>query len=246
MTARRKAALKKAQMISARKRKKNRALKGAAIGVGGIALAGVAAYGGHKYGGKVSNIASDLKSRNFSMTSIRNNIAGRISPEMKERQMQQNAVSPASAARQAQPVNSPNVGGNKPTPQPNNNTSKPNVETFSGWAALSSDPAKVTQVPSEGAVIDPTPPKRAPFPVERQPTDREITHFMQRENPNFDIKNITRDDVQIISKMWTNDRLKGEKGLRSKSVGHVGLYTTLLDRFSLETSKAEKKRTGKK
>ena len=62
LTARRRTALKRAQAISARKRKGQRNKR---IAVGVLAVAGVAgaAYAGHRYGGQAGNIARDLKSR---------------------------------------------------------------------------------------------------------------------------------------------------------------------------------------
>lgn len=63
MTPARRAALKKAQAESARRRKRNRRIKivaGTALGVAGL---GTAAYVGYKHGHKASSIAADLRSR---------------------------------------------------------------------------------------------------------------------------------------------------------------------------------------
>ena len=60
MTARRKAALRKAQLASAKKRKRNKKI---AVGVGVLGVSAVVAYGGYAHGDKISNIAKDLKRR---------------------------------------------------------------------------------------------------------------------------------------------------------------------------------------
>lgn len=60
MTSARRAALKKAQIASAKKRKRNKRIKIAA-GVGGAAV--VAAYAGYKFGPQAGNIAGNLKAR---------------------------------------------------------------------------------------------------------------------------------------------------------------------------------------
>lgn len=103
-TPRRRAALKRAQMISARKRKGQRNRK---IAVGVLAVAGIAgaAYAGHKYGGKAGSIASDLKGR-FPKGSVS---VGGITISRSARNVHQvgakesariaNAISPASTPR---------------------------------------------------------------------------------------------------------------------------------------------------
>lgn len=145
LTTRRKAALRKAQLISARKRKGRG--KGALAAVGVLAVTGGAIIG-YKYKG--SGIQADLKSRDFSMTNTRNNLAGRLTTGWKERNMVDNAVSPASAARQAAPVKPPKI--NNSTPRPNTNTSGVSPST-ANWGNIGGE--TTTQVPSQGAVTDP-------------------------------------------------------------------------------------------
>ena len=235
MTSRRKVALRKAQLASARKRKgMNKALK--SVGVAGAL--GVAALG-YKIS-KSSSIQADIKGRDFRFTNSRNALAGRISPQWKEANVINNAVSPASAARQAPPVTEAKASNS--TPKPNSSTKKPNVETFNGWKELAG--TSETVVPSQGAVVDPTPPPRKAFPAELMPTEREILHRLGKT----DRSTVTRDDAKLISKLWVEEKLKGKKipGITSKSVGNVGLYMGVLDIFGLETEKAEKARLAGK
>lgn len=96
MTARRRAALRKAQMASARKRKRNKNIKRAAIGVGAVAALGTAAYVGTRLGNSSGGIAGDLRGRKLSMNSVKNAAVARIAtnPRVKEAVMKANAVSP--------------------------------------------------------------------------------------------------------------------------------------------------------
>lgn len=81
MTSRRKTALRKAQLASAKKRKR----RNAAIAVGVLAGVGaVSVYGGYKHGDKISNIASDLKRRTPTLSKVRKSqrkAASTVSPE---------------------------------------------------------------------------------------------------------------------------------------------------------------------
>lgn len=100
MTPRRKAALKKAQAISARKRRKNRN-RAIAGGVGIVAGAGIA-YAGYKYRG---NISAEFKKHSASVDGIvkdaRTRIAHQIAP--REATRKAGAVSPAAAPRHNAP-----------------------------------------------------------------------------------------------------------------------------------------------
>jgi hypothetical protein len=171
MTSRRKAALRKAQLASAAKRKRN--AKRVAIGVGAIGAVGLAAYAGNRIGsGK--GIAGDLKGRNLSMTNIRNKAAARIavSDKAKEKVRATTAVSPPpnwrvggprpdplktvpkpeTAKQVAQPKKSAppkpdlarnNQGGMSTAPEQKNTPSNP--------SRPSQSPAKVAEIPAQSA-----------------------------------------------------------------------------------------------
>lgn len=181
MTSRRKVALRKAQLASARKRKgMSKALK--SVGIASAVGVGVLGY-------KISkspSIQADIKGRDFRFTNSRNALAGRISPEWKEANVINNAVSPASVARQAPPVTE--AKANNSTPKPNSSTKKPNVETFSGWRELAG--TSETVVPSQGAVVDPhgqaaieaarDPNKRTIHPLAADMTKERITEGLKK------------------------------------------------------------------
>lgn len=98
-TPRRKAALKRAQFISARKRKGQRNKR---IAVGVIAVAGIAgaAYAGHKYGGHAGGIASDLRGRfNSSRFTMRNSHKSAFQPGAQAAGRIANSIAPASTPR---------------------------------------------------------------------------------------------------------------------------------------------------
>lgn len=207
MTARRKSALRKAQLISAKKRKRNNAI---GLSVGALAVASIGAYGGYKLHGSNSGIATDLKSRNFRFTNTRNSIQGRITPLWKERNMMDNAVSPASAAPQADPIKPPKASTS--TPAPNNSTSKPKAKTGFGGATQSTGPAKpgnVTPVPSEGAVVDPfgvaqveaakDPNRRTPHPL--APPKANIINGLSKVNVSPE--NATWREIRDLATVWT-------------------------------------------
>lgn len=127
MTARRRAALRKAQLASARKRKRNRNLKKAAYIGGGVAALGLAAYAGTKLGGN-GGIAKDLRGRKLSMNSMKNAAVARLAthPAVKEAVMKANAVSPPTKAM-AQPT--PLITNDPVASAPKNNSaSKPNTK----------------------------------------------------------------------------------------------------------------------
>jgi hypothetical protein len=113
MTSRRKAALRKAQLASAAKRKRN--VKRAATAVGVIGLIGVASYTGSRYGSGKS-LAADLKGRKFNMTSMKNAAAARAAanPLVKEKVMQGQAVSPPPVRWQETPSGLKNMKNNDP------------------------------------------------------------------------------------------------------------------------------------
>ena len=113
MTSRRKSALRKAQLASAAKRKRN--AKRAATAVGVIGLIGVASYTGSRYGSGKS-LAADLKGRKFNMTSMKNAAAARAAanPLVKEKVMQGQAVSPPPVRWQETPSGLKNMKNNDP------------------------------------------------------------------------------------------------------------------------------------
>lgn len=194
MTARRKSALRKAQLVSARKRKKGIAVK-VGILASGVAVGAL----GYKYKGHAANIATDLKGRAFRFANPGNSLTGQMTPEWKEANMAGNAVSPPSAARQAPPVNSPQMGGT--TPQgPNQGKARMG---FGGAAA--SGPTQgakalsVTQLPKGGTDIDPygtaqmqaarDPNQRTPHPLAKGMTRERIAEGLRKAgvDPNGDV-----------------------------------------------------------
>jgi hypothetical protein len=113
MTSRRKAALRKAQLASAAKRKRNAKRAGTAVGI--VALAGTAAFVGSRYGSGKS-LAADLKGRKFNMTSMKNAAAARAAanPLVKEKVMKGQAVSPPPVRWQETPSGLKNMKNNDP------------------------------------------------------------------------------------------------------------------------------------
>lgn len=127
MTARRRSALRKAQIASARKRKRNRNLKIAgAVGVGVLAVGG-AAWAGSAIGNG-ADIRKGLKNRKLAMNNARNKMAGVISPDAKAAMQRKSAYSapperwlgmPGGLSKAKDPVAS------APTPQQATQQSKP-------------------------------------------------------------------------------------------------------------------------
>lgn len=244
MTARRKAALRKAQLISARKRKKNNVK----MAVGALALASVAAYGGHKYGGSAANIAKDLKSRGFRFTNPKNSVEGVITPESKEAVVKTNAASPASAARQAPPVNPPDMN--------NTSTPRPRKQAKTGFGGIASTPQKpgnpvtVTPVAQAASIIDPEKPAKPVFPAEHLPPKESVLSKLGTTEAEFmalDSKT-QRAFAMDLAKLWNHDYIKAN-GIRVPGFGrkgmppnHIGVYGGILDYFNIETSFAEKAR----
>lgn len=149
MTSRRKSALRKAQLVSARKRKGSGSGNLKKVGI----LAAVAvgsAYAGHKFGGQAADVASSVR-RKLRFNNPANKAA--MTPAGLEANMVQNAVSPASAARQAAPVNAPNMN-NTSTPAPSTRNG-PAAKGVPGFGGAIANPTKVTQVPSAGKTVDP-------------------------------------------------------------------------------------------
>lgn len=134
MTTRRRAALRKAQIASARKRKRNKKLKIAgAVGVGVLAVGG-AAWAGTAIGNG-TDIRSSLKNRKLAMNNARNKMAGVISPDAKEAMMKRNAVSPPPVRWQKMPgglaslPKSSDPVASAPTPQQAAAENKPKNQT---------------------------------------------------------------------------------------------------------------------
>lgn len=146
MTNRRKAALRKAQLISARKRKKN-GLKAVGILATGVGL-GIL---GTKFGGSGVNMAKDLKNRGFRFNNPAN--TAKMTPEGLEANMKENAVSPASAARQAPPVKPPNMNNTKTSASDHGPGPEKTAKGNFGGAAVPGN-TTTTVVPSEGRVTD--------------------------------------------------------------------------------------------
>lgn len=134
LTARRKAALRKAQIASARKRRRNKRIA-VGVGVGAIALAGTS-YVGYRVGSGKS-IATDLRARDFSMTNVKNRFAARAAanPLVKEKVLQDHAVSPVPGRFGIQPMPSGLRNLNRdplnsvPSEQQSKNKNKPNNNT---------------------------------------------------------------------------------------------------------------------
>lgn len=161
LTARRRVALRRAQLISARKRRKNNAIK-----VGILAAGITAGVLGTKYGGSAANIAKDIKNRGFRFNNPANK--AQTTPAGLEANMLENAVSPAAVARQAPPVKSPSMGS---TSSPRPNKAKGG---FGGAAgdAVPGKQAKVTPVASAGQQVDPY--GTAQLEAARDPNQRKI------------------------------------------------------------------------
>lgn len=225
LTTRRKAALKKAQLISARKRK-GRGKKGALAAVGVLSLASAGVIG---YKFKGSSIQADLKARDFSMTNTRNNLAGRLTPQWKERNMVDNAVSPASAARQAAPVKPPKANNSTPKPNSSNVTAKSPADL--SWGTLGA--VVETKVPSEGKAIDPfgvaqlekaaDPNSRTIHPLAPS-ADRIVAYLKEK---GFTRETTTWTEINAMSKMWVAHLRKQGKKISVKDGQKI--YTSMLD-----------------
>ena len=231
-TTRRKTALKKAQLISARKRKgrgkgRNGAL--AAVGVLSLASAGVIGY---KFKG--SSIQADLKARDFSMTNTRNNLAGRLTPEWKERNMVDNAVSPASAARKAAPVKPPKANNSTPKPNSNNVTAASPADL--SWGTLGA--VVETKVPGEGKVVDPfgvaqlekalDPNNRTTHPL--APSAERIVAYLKEKG--FTRETTTYSEIYAMSKMWTAHLRK--QGTKVSVTTGQDIYKSMLDAMGVK------------
>lgn len=230
MTARRKSALRKAQLVSARKRKRNGGVVKAGILAGGVA---VGVYAGVKYNGQIKDVASSVK-RKLSFNTPNNSAQHTVNPDVKLAQVLQNGATNAQAARQAAPVQPPNMN-NTSTPAPSRSNG-PAAKGVPGFGGAAKTPI---QVPSAGAVIDPTPPIRTPFPAEHLPSKEQMLHRLGKT----DASTVTTDDAIALSKLWSAEKLKGVKVGNQKStknVGYLGVYTHILDTFGLETKKAKK------
>lgn len=229
MTARRKAALRNAQLISARKRRKGHAVK-VGILASGVAI-GVL---GHKHGGSVANMAKDLKNRHFRHSDPANTKAHVVAQDVKEAVVKTNAVSPASAARHAPPVQSPNMH-NTSTPAPSRHNG-PAAKGVPGFGGIAQNPKSVQNLPQAESIIDPQKPVRPPFPAEHLPTKERILGKLGK-----DAGDVNQDDLWALSQIWDNHlrqqgvRVKGHKNRR------VGVYTSMLDMFDLEPKSKAKK-----
>lgn len=228
MTARRKAALKRAQLISARKRRKNRAINGV---LAGGALAAVAAYGYRQ--GAFKGIAADLKGRDFRFTNTRSQVAKFVQPPVKEANVVANAVSPASVKPQAAPVNSPSMGSTS-TPKPGK------VGVPKGLTPVN---ANVTHVASEGAVLDSANLNKAKNPYPHLPPDAETRILAKLGKTRSQIGPNDRTDLRILAEMWVDhDIANGRRMKFGKVKQRIWAYTSILDIFGLETLTAEKER----
>lgn len=199
LTSRRKVALRKAQMASARKRKgMGKALKS----VGIVSAVGVGVLG-YKIS-KSSSIQADIKGRDFRFTNSRNALAGRISTQWKEQNMVENAVSPAAVARKAAPIKE--AKANNSTPKPNTSTKKSNVETFSGWKELAG--TSETVVPSQGAVTDPF--GQAAIDAARDPNQRTIHPLAKDMTKERITEGLKKAGVEPSQATWREIRVLAE------------------------------------
>lgn len=244
MTARRKAALKKAQMISARKRRKNGALKAAGV----VGLVGTALVLGHKYGDSGVNMAKDLKGRAFRFTNPKNSAEGVITPDSKEAVMKTNAASPASAARQAAPVQPPNMN-NTSTPRPRKQAKVGFGGHGKNGATKPGDTVNVTPVAQAESIIDPEKPAKPVFPAEHLPPKESVLKKMGASEAEFMAldSQTQRNFAMDLAKIWNEEYIKS-KGIKVPGFGwkktpvHVGIYGGILDYFGVERAYEQKAR----
>jgi hypothetical protein len=229
-TTRRKTALKKAQLISARKRK-GRGKGGALAAVGVLSVAG-AGFLGYKFKG--SSIQADLKARDFSMTNTRNNLAGRMTPEWKEQNMKENAVSPAAVARKAAPVKPPKANNSTPKPNSSGVTAKSPADL--SWGTLG---AVVEQkVAGEGKVTDPfgvaqlekamDPNVRTTHPL--APSAERIVAYLKEKG--FTRETTTYSEIWAMSKMWQAHLRK--QGTKISVTTGQEIYKSMLDAMGVK------------
>ena len=245
MTARRKAALKKAQMISARKRRKNGALKAAGV----VGLVGTALVLGHKYGDSGVNMAKDLKGRAFRFTNPKNSAEGVITPDSKEAVMKTNAASPASAARQAAPVQPPNMN-NTSTPRPRKQAKVGFGGHGKNGATKPGDTVNVTPVAQAERIIDPEKPAKPVFPAEHLPPRESVLRKMGASEAEFMAldSQTQRNFAMDLAKIWNEEYIKANGvripgfGGRNRPPVHIGVYGGILDYFGVERSYEQKAR----
>lgn len=227
MTPRRKAALRKAQLISARKRKKNN-LKKATVGVLAAGTAVGLAYGGHKWGGNVADIASGLRNRSFRWANASNSPSGKITVDNKVDNITRNAVSPPTAAQQrGAPQTPPNLNRSATSSRPNSGVG---FGTVQPRVPGQGKPAKaVTNLPQAESIIDPQKPARPVYPAEHMPSMERILSKLGKKQ-----EAVNQDDLYALSKIWADYKLS--HGVRIKGFNNQrAIYTTMLDMFSLET-----------
>lgn len=226
MTSRRKAALRKAQLVSARKRKGSGLNKTIKAGI----LAGTAVglvYGGHKWGGKAGDVAASVR-RSLRFNNPAN--AAAMTPAGLEANMEQNAVSPARAARQAAPVNPPNMN-NSSTPRPSNKPRK----GMGGAIPASRSPRSVVQVPSAGNVVDPY--GTAQLEAAADPNSRTIHPMVEKYGRERIVQGLqkmgaspetaTWQEIKILSDAWVGKLREG--GAKISAVEGKRIYTSILD-----------------
>lgn len=229
LTARRKTALRRAQLISARKRKKSAAIK-VGILAGGVAL-GVL---GTKYGPNAVNMAKDLKNRNFRFNNPDNSVVGTMTPEANETVMKGNAVSPAAAARQAKPTKPPKMNN---TSQPKPNSGNPRRGMGGAKPASGADKAEFSKVSRE---IDPgKSTKTKPYPY-ALPNEQQIMTKLKVTDRSA----VDQSGLWILSEIWADYDIAAGRTIRgmNKLGQRRFVYRSLLDIFGLETKSAIRQR----
>lgn len=229
MTSRRKSALRKAQLVSARKRKGSGSGNLKKIGILAAFAVG-SAYAGHKFGGQAADVASSVR-RKLRFNNPANKAA--MTPAGLEANMVQNAVSPAAVARQAQPVNAPNMN-NTSTPAPSTNGG-PAAKGVPGFGGAIANPTKVTQVPSAGRAVD-------PYGVEQlekaaDPNTRTIHPMVEKYGRERIVQglakigvapeNATWKEIKTLSDAWVASLRQNGKRIGVKESQQI--YTSILD-----------------
>jgi hypothetical protein len=229
MTSRRKAALRKAQLVSARKRKGSGRGLAAKVGVlAAVAGGAVGVYGGVKYNSQIKDVAGSVK-RSFRSATPNNSAQNAVKPDVKLGNVLQAGVTNAQAARQAPPVNPPNMN-NTSTPAPSTNAG-PAAKGVPGFGGVARQQGHTQKLLPAESIIDPTPPaKKNRYPAEHLPTMERILDKLGKKQGD-----VVQEDLWALSQIWADHKIS--KGVKIKGIGknQVAIYNSMRDMFQMET-----------
>jgi hypothetical protein len=190
-----------------------------------VAGGAVGVYGGVRFNGQIKDVASSVK-RNLRFNNPAN--AAAMTPAGLETNMKQNAVSPAAVARQAAPVNSPDMN-NSSSPGPSNKPKK----GFGG--AKPAKPGNVVKVASAGAVVDPY--GAAQLEKAADPNQRTIHPMVEKYGRerivqglakiNVTAENATWREIKTLSDAWVGTLR--QNGKRISATDGQKIYVSMLD-----------------